>query len=263
MLLYFFHHVADSLQAASVIRLVSEELEEVIKQEYSFHPATFDAKQIEVSELRQKLLNEGEGVESTGEGYVRAIDYNKLIDIATKQKIVLNIKCLPGDFVNRGDELLTIWPGQGDKQMISTINHAYMLGRNRTLLQDTEYGLTLIVIIAVRALSSAINDPYTPRLCLDRLGAALGMLAERATPQSYYLDREPTSSYNRTDRFRAIGRCDIQHDQGVQPRKCRGIDAYACNHQSEQDSRIGLASKYDQQRVHDSYQETLQAINQT
>src|SRR5208282_6430029 len=93
MLLYFFHHVADSLQAASVIRVVSEELEEVIKQEYSIHKPTFDAKQIEVSELRQKLLHEGEGVESTGEGYVRAIDFNKLIGIATKRKIVLKIKC--------------------------------------------------------------------------------------------------------------------------------------------------------------------------
>ncbi len=287
MLLYFFHHVADSLQAASVIRLISEELEGVIKQEYSLHPPRSDTKQIEVSELRQKLLllTEGEGVESTGEGYVRAIDYNKLIGIAAKRKIVLNIKCLPGDFVSRGDRLLAIWPSQSDKQMISTVNRAYMLGRNRTVLQDTEYGITLIVIIAVRALSPAINDPYTPRLCLDRLGAALEMLAERATPRSYYLDRdeqvrviaEPIGFERLVDvafnMIREYGRANAE----VLMHMLATIKAVSVHTHSddqkkallkhakliEQDSRIGLPSKYDQQRVHESYKETLQAINQT
>ena len=284
MLLYFFHHVADSLQAASVIRLVSEELEEVIKQEYSLHSATFDAKHIEVSELRQKLLHEGKGVESTGEGYVRAIDYNKLIDIATKRKLVLNIKCLPGDFVSRGDQLLTILPGQVDKQILSTVNHAYMLGRNRTVLQDTEYGITLIVIIAVRALSPAINDPYTPRLCLDRLGAALDMLAERTTRHSYYLDRdnqlraiaEPIGFERLVDvafnMIREYGRANAEvlmhmlatikavsvHTHSNDQRKALLKHAKLIEH----DSRIGLPSKYDQQRVHNSYKETLQAISQ-
>jgi len=285
MLLYFFHHVADSLQAASVVRIISEELEDVIKQEYSLPPAKFDARQNEVSELRQKLLNEGKGVESTGEGYVRAIDYNKLVDIATKRKMVLNLKCLSGDFVSWGDRLLTIWPGQGSEQMISTVNRAYMLGRNRTLFQDTEYGIILIAIIAVRALSSAINDPYTPRLCLDRLGAALGMLAERATPQSYYLDRndqiriitQPVSFARLVDvafnMIREYGRGNAEvlmhmlatikvvsdHTHSDDQKKALLKHAKLIEH----DSRIGLPSKYDQQRVHDSYKETLQAINQT
>ncbi len=285
MLLYFFHHVVDSLQASSVIRKISEELEELINQEYSLHPPAFDAKQIEVSGLPQKLQNEGEGVESTGEGYVRAIDYNKLIDVATKRKIVLNIKCLPGDFVSRGDQLLTIWPGQGDKQMILTVNHAYILGRNRTLLQDTEYGITLIVIIAVRALSPAINDPYTPRLCLDRLGAALDMLAERATLQSYYLDRdsqlrviaEPIGFERLVDvafnMIREYGRANAEVLMHMLT-TIKGVSVHTHSDAQkkallkhakliEQDSRIGLPSKYDQQRVHDSYKETLQAINQS
>ena len=285
MLLYFFHHVADSLQAASVIRVVSEELEGVIEQEYSIRKPTFDAKQIEVNELRQKLLNKGEGVESTGEGYVRAIDYNKLIDIAAKRKIVLKIKCLPGDFVSRGDQLLSILPGHGDKQMISTVNHAYMLGRNRTVLQDTEYGITLLVIIAARALSPAINDPYTPRLCLDRLGAALEMLAERATPRSYYLDRdeqvrviaEPIGFERLVDvafnMIREYGRANAEVLMHMLATIKAVSDHTHSDYQKksllkhakliEQDSRIGLPSKYDRQRVHESYKETLQAINET
>jgi uncharacterized membrane protein len=284
MLLYFFHHVADSLQASSVIRQVSEELEEVIKQEHSLPHAKFDARRVEVSELHQKLQKAG-GVQSTGEGYVRAIDYDKLVDFATKRKVVLNIKCLSGDFVSCGDQLLTMWPGQEDKQMISTVNHAYMLGKNRTLFQDTEYGITLIVIIAVRALSPAINDPYTPKLCLDRLGAALGMLAERATPLSYYLDRddqirilaEPIGFERLVDvafnMIREYGRGNAEvlmhmlatikaisvHTRSDEQRKELLKHAKLIKH----DSRIGLPSKYDQQRVHETYEETLRAINQT
>jgi len=285
MLLYFFHHVADSLQASTVIKQISDELEEVIKQEYPLRPAKFDARRVEVNELRQKLVTEGEGVESTGEGYVRAIDYNKLVDIATKRKMVLKIKCQPGDFVGRGDQLLTIWPGQVDEQMISTVNHAYMLGKNRTLIQDTEYGITLIVIIAARALSAAVNDPYTPVLCLNRLGAALGMLAERATPQPYYFDRDnqlrvigEVIGFGRFvdvtfNMIREYGRTSTEvlmqmlttiktvsvHTHSDDQRKALLKHAKLIEH----DSRIGLPSKYDQQRVHDSYKETFRAINQT
>ena len=285
MLLYFFHHVADSLQASSVIKLLSDELEEVIKQEYPLHPASFDARRIEANELRQKLVTEGEGVESTGEGYVRAIDYLKLIDIATKRKMVLNINSLPGDFVGRGDQLLTIWPGQGGEQVISAVNHAYKLGKNRTLFQDPEYGITLIVVIAARALSPAVNDPYTPVLCLNRLGAALGMLAERATPQPYYFDRDNQlrviGEAIGFDRFvdvafnmiREYGRTSTEvlmqmlatiktvsvHTHSSDQRKALLKHAKLIEH----DSRIGLPSKYDQQRVHESYEETFRAINQT
>jgi uncharacterized membrane protein len=283
LLLYFFHHVADSLQASSVINQISEELERTIEQENPVSSAhTLDPRQGEVDELRRTVLREGEGVPSNGEGYVRAIDFNYLVDVATKSQVILYLKCLAGDFVSRGDQLLFVWPALSDKHLISSTNRAYMLGRNRTLFQDPEYGITLVTMIAVRALSSAINDPYTPMLCLDRLGAALGMIAERATPRTYYLDTEnhlrvitkPTSFERLVDTafnmIREYGRANAEvlmkmletaktvaahtHSDAQQKVLLKHITLI------EGDSRIGLGSEYDKQRVHDTYEETLRAV---
>jgi uncharacterized membrane protein len=158
-----------------------------------------------------------------------------------------------------------------------------MLGKNRTLFQDTEFGIYLIVTIAVRALSPAINDPNTPVLCLNRLGAALGMLAERQRPSPYYCDRDKRLrvisdpvSFERLvgvafDLIREYGRSNAEimikmletiksvtaHTHSDVQRRVLQKHAALIEH----DSHIGLPSEYDQQRVHDSYDETAQAIS--
>jgi uncharacterized membrane protein len=283
MLLYFFHHVADSLQASAVVEQVSRELEQVIEQGYPLKNllAPFDHAE-EYDRMRQTVLSEGEVITSNQEGYVRAIDYEQLIHIASKHKLILSIKCLPGDFVSRGDQLLVAYPSPLNKHVRLIVNRAYMLGKNRTLFQDTEFGIYLLVTIAVRALSPAINDSNTPVLCLDRLGAALGMLAERQQPSPYYFDKDnqlriisTTVSLERLvgvafNMIRVYGRANAE----IMIKMFETIKSVAAHAHSdtqreallkhatliEHDSHIGLPSEYDQQRVHDSYDETVQAI---
>jgi len=282
LLLYFFHHVADSLQASSIAEEVSKELEHVIEQEYSIERFLPRSNQQDAEKVvRQTALRKGEAITSDREGYVRAIDYGRLIHIASKHKLILRLECPPGDFVSRGAQLLTAWPSPVDKSVRSAANHAYMLGRNRTLFQDTEFGFYLMVTIAVRALSPAINDANTPVLCLNRLGAALGMLAEREEPSPYHYDNDNqlrlisrNVSFERLvgvafDMIREYGRTNAEilikmletiklvtvHTQSDTQRRVLLRHATMIEH----DSHIGLPSDYDQQRVHDSYEETVRA----
>ena len=285
LLIYFFHHVADSLQSSTVVEQVSREVEQVIEQEYPLDNAraSFDHQRAEEL-IRHTALNGevGELVTSNQEGYVRAIDYDQLIHIASEYKLILRIECLPGDFVSRGDPLLIAWPRPLDKRMRLLANRAYMLGKNRTLFQDTEFGIYLIVIIAVRALSPAINDPNTPVLCLNRLGAVLGMLAERQRRSPYYYDKDgqlrlisDSVSFERLagvafDMIREYGRTNAEilinmletiksvtaHTHSDTERRVLLKHAALIEH----DSHIGLPSDYDQQRVHESYDETVRAI---
>jgi uncharacterized membrane protein len=283
LLIYFFHHVADSLQASAAVDKISRELEQVIEHDYPLERLTAPFGHQHAEELmRQAALSEGEVITSNREGYVRAIDYDQLLHIASKHKLILKIQCLPGDFVSRGNQLMVAWPSPLDKHVRLSANRAYMLGKNRTLFQDTEFGIYLIVIIAVRALSPAINDPNTPVLCLDRLGAALGMLAERQNPSPYYCDKdkqlriisEPVSFERLVgvafDMIREYGRTNAEilirmletiksvtlHTHSDTQRKVLLKHATLIEH----DSHIGLPSEYDQQRVHDSYDETVRAI---
>jgi len=283
LLIYFFHHVADSLQASSVVEQVSGELEQVIEQDYPLEKATTSVNPQRAEELvRHTTLSEGTVITANREGYVRAIDYGYLVNVASEHKLILRIERLPGDFVSRGDPLLTVWPGILDKRTKLLGNRAYMLGKNRTLFQDTEFGIYLVVAIAVRALSPAINDSNTPVLCLNRLGAALGMLAERQNPSPYYYDKDhelrlirETVSFERLvgvafDMIREYGRTSAEilikmletirsvtaHTHSDSQRKVLLRHATLIEH----DARIGLPSEYDRQRVHNSYEQTIRAI---
>jgi len=285
LLVYFFHHVADSLQASAVVEQVSKELERAIEQDYPLERPTPLSDRPHAEELMRQAAprpGEGEIISSNREGYVRAIDYDQLIQIASKHKLILKIQCRPGDFVSRGDQLIIAWPGPLDKDVRLSANRAYMLGKNRTLFQDTEFGIYLIVTIAVRALSPAINDPNTPVLCLNRLGAALGMLAERQRPSAYHFDKDkqlriisdPVTFEKLVgvafDMVREYGRTNAEilikmletiksittHTHSDAQRKVLLKHATLIEH----DSHIGLPSEYDQQRVHDKYDETVQEI---
>jgi uncharacterized membrane protein len=82
-----------------------------------------------------------------------------------------------------------VWPGENVGQKLSRdINSAFILGRERTLEQDVEYAISQLSEIAVRALSSGVNDPITAMTCIDWLGDCLSRLARRKMPSSHRYD---------------------------------------------------------------------------
>jgi len=62
------------------------------------------------------------------------------------------------------------------------IRAATALGAERVSAEELEFPIRQVVEVAVRALSSGINDPHTAMSALDRLGAALCVLAGRHLP---------------------------------------------------------------------------------
>ena len=61
------------------------------------------------------------------------------------------------------------------------------VGNQRTPTQDVEYAINQLVEVAVRAMSPAINDPFTAMTCLDYLadGLSLTSVPVRTSPNFY------------------------------------------------------------------------------
>lgn len=70
------------------------------------------------------------------------------------------------------------------------VNKSYKQGLQRSLLQDIDYGLQELVVMACTALSPAINAPLTGVICIDRLGLVLGEITARPSPSPYRLGRK-------------------------------------------------------------------------
>jgi uncharacterized membrane protein len=56
----------------------------------------------------------------------------------------------------------------------------FRIGNQRTPTQDVECAVNQLVEMAVRAMSPAINDPFTAMTCLDHMGNGLALFAQQS-----------------------------------------------------------------------------------
>ena len=115
--------------------------------------------------------------------------------LADAEDAVIRLTVRPGDFLYRGRQIASIWfVGDGctenaDEQMEQTfsdrLNKTFIIGAERTHIQDVRHAFDELVEIAVRALSPGVNDPFTAINCIDRIHAALNQLKNRRIPSRY------------------------------------------------------------------------------
>jgi uncharacterized membrane protein len=126
---------------------------------------------------------------ATASGYVQVRDDDGLLRFAQEHGLVLKLLSQPGDFVVEDTSLTLVWPKDAAPGEVNeVINAAFILGAQRTLVQDLTFGINSLVEVAIRALSPAINDPFTAMTCLDWLGTALCRICTRTFPPSRRYD---------------------------------------------------------------------------
>lgn len=190
VLIYFIHHTAVGIQADTVIAAVAQDLDQAIDHLY---PEELGEERARGDGLRAEIPaafeHEARTVAAQGSGYIRAIDTEGLMALATERELLVQLLYRPGYFVVLGGTVARVWPpGRVDEAVRERVGGVFLLGKQRTLEQDVEFAVNQLVEIALRALSPGINDPFTAITCVDRLGAALRRLAKRAMPSRYRYD---------------------------------------------------------------------------
>ena len=107
---------------------------------------------------------------------IAAIDARSLVRMAREAEGLIVLRYAVGDAVMDGAPLLEVF-GPGRKLPESSLARAIKLGRERTFEQDPRYPVRLLVDIAIKALSPAINDPTTAVQAMDQLEDLLRRLA--------------------------------------------------------------------------------------
>jgi len=187
VLVYFFHHVSKSIQASEVVAGVARDLESAIDRFSS------DCASQEREEQREPAarLVDGDKVPNDRSGYVHAINYQQLMELAEARDVVIQVLFRAGDFVHSGTTLVRIEPeGSLEDEDAERICRAFLVGGQPTEEQDLEYSVRRLVEVALRALSPGINDPFTAMTCVDWLGAALARLADSGMPASERRDED-------------------------------------------------------------------------
>lgn len=188
VLIFFIHHVAVSIQAPNVVAGVGREVARQVERAF---PAPDQARPDAPAMLPDDFDARAAPVPSAGDGYVQALDEEVLVKIATRTGMLLVVELRPGQFVAQGASLVRAWPPEAmNADRVREIRARCVVGTQRTAEQDVEFAVDQLAEVAVRALSPAINDPFTAIACLDWLGAGLCRAARGRTPATARTDAE-------------------------------------------------------------------------
>jgi uncharacterized membrane protein len=121
-------------------------------------------------------------------GVVLALDVEGLVDIATRANCVIEILPMVGDFLATGEDVCRLHGDAVNAVDATMLRRHIALGSERTLTQDPIFGFRIIVDIAAKALSPAINDPTTAVLAIDQLHHLLHLLGQKQLDTGVFRD---------------------------------------------------------------------------
>ncbi len=118
-------------------------------------------------------------VRGSRSGAIQAIDDQGLLAWATRNDAVIVMRHAVGDFVSANAVLLevhgkTAFPRVDERRLGGRI----ALGTERTIEQDPAFALRILVDVAIRALSPAVNDPTTAVQVINHIEATMSLIGE-------------------------------------------------------------------------------------
>lgn len=193
-LVYFIHHISDSVQVWTLAREVRTDLLAAVDRLYP-EKIGWDSRDVANGEAPRdvpaSLDIDGVPVPSQATGYVQGVGHEDLLALAHKHDLVVSLRVRPGSHTIDGATLAVAWGRcHPDDDVLAEIGRAVRIGKARTPDEDVEFSVLVLEEMAVRALSPSTNDPYTAINALDDLSAGLVLLAGRRTPSPYRYDRQ-------------------------------------------------------------------------
>ncbi len=184
--------------------LMVADLAEAIRGQGSGNPEPHQETGPAAVELVARTEAEGAVLLAPASGYVQFIKHQNLVRLATEADAVISLEHRPGHFIVRGHRFATVWPPEAASLVRQALGRGHIVGPHRTLSQDVSFGVDQLVEIALRALSSAINDTFTVLTCIDWLGENLCKIVTQWHPARVHRDARgfirviaPEPSYDR------------------------------------------------------------------
>lgn len=176
-LVFFVHHLTHSLQVDQVMKRVERETLRVVEHSFVEGDPSLEMPRVPVSAAV---------LAAPRSGYVQAFQVEALVGILSRRDLIAAFVPMVGEHVVEGAPLLRVWgPGgsspeeQARSEVAEVVAQSARIGYERTLEQDVAFGIRQLADVASKALSPAINDPYTAIQAVDHLSSVLSALGSR------------------------------------------------------------------------------------
>ncbi len=173
--LFLIDYAAKLLRPVSLVRCVGQEGLQVLGDVYPdllSDGAEKNPPQADLPAQRRMVTRRG------GSSIVVALNASKLVELARQSDGVIEFLPQAGDFVAAEDPVFVLYGGATCLNS-SAVCGCVVFGPERTLESDPLFGFRILVDIAIKALSPAINDPTTAVLAIDQLHRLLRRAGRR------------------------------------------------------------------------------------
>ena len=176
LLVFFADHLAHSIQVDQVLRVVERNTLEVINTLPTGGGPT------------PTPPDGAHAVPASTSGYVQVAYVAELLRAATAHQVHVRLRPRVGEHVVAGSVLAWVWPVAGERsgpaddgwrRVDAAVTDAVRIGFERTLEQDPGLGMRQLCDAACKALSPAINDPYTAIQAIEHLTVLYAAFAAR------------------------------------------------------------------------------------
>ena len=191
-LILLVQHISTMLQAPNIAAAAGAELRDVVLAETPEQVVSRDDCPGESGLLPDSLAEEDAyPIRVTQTGYIQYIDPHYILTLAREHDLVIRLLRKPGHIIWHEARVALIWPSSAvDEVLDRQIRSAFRIGNGRTPTQDVAYAVNQLVEMAVRAMSPAINDPFTAMTCLDHIGESLALFIQQGEKKPCYYDQD-------------------------------------------------------------------------
>jgi len=183
--LFLIDYAARLLRPVSIVAKVGDEGIAMIKAVYP-DPASALTPQAAGLDARERAPSREIEHRGTSE-IVLAVDIPTLVALARSHNGMIEFVPQVGDFIASEQPLFVLYGGAMALDD-EAVRSAAAFGPERTLEQDPMFAFRIIVDIALKALSPAINDPTTAVLALDQVHRLLRAVGLRSLRGEVILD---------------------------------------------------------------------------
>jgi len=177
MLVFFVHHLVHSIQIDEIMARVERGTLHVIEHDLPTAGVTNEP----VPDPPVWAV----AVPAHRSGYIQTVHPEALLPAAASYDLVTCVTTMIGQHVIEGAPIVWAWRASPEQPPVDpaalqpAVRAAVRIGFERTMEQDVAFGVRQLADVASKALSRAVNDPYTAVQAVQHLSVILAALARR------------------------------------------------------------------------------------
>jgi uncharacterized membrane protein len=181
MFVTFLHGMARMLRVQYLLNQVTSDGRAAMLQ--AFPPP--DAYEL----VPEPVLDGGVVVRNgTTVGVLQSVDRAALVERAARGALRVELLVEVGEYLAVATPIALVHGDRSGAFSGDDVAACFLIGGERTLIQDPGFVLRQLVDVAIRALSPAVNDPTTGVQAVDRLVDLLAAVASRPEPSGWFVD---------------------------------------------------------------------------